>query len=140
MSSMALKAYQSVNTGARCADADRRELIVMMYDGAIDAIRLARVHLAKREYRLASAAASRASTIVLGLRDTLDHTKGGDLAQHLYDFYSFLLRKLVTAAGPSGAPVLTECEELLAQVREAWAAISPATVGAVNQRMFVVCS
>ena len=140
MSAMAMKAYQSVNTGARCVDADRRELVVMMYDGAIDAIRLARVHLAKREYRQASAAASRASTIVLGLRDTLDHQKGGDLAQHLYDFYSFLLRKLMGAAGPSGAPLLTECEELLSQVREAWAAISPATVGAVSQRMFVIRS
>ncbi|MGA0085589.1 MAG: flagellar export chaperone FliS [Gammaproteobacteria bacterium] len=140
MSAMALKAYQSVNTGARCADADRRELVVMMYDGAIDAVRLARVHLAKREYRAASAAASRASSIILGLRDTLDHGKGGDLAQHLFDFYSFLLRKLIAAAGPAGAPILTECEELLAQVREAWAAISPATVGAVNQRMFVIRS
>jgi flagellar protein FliS len=122
---MALKAYQSVNTGARCADADRRELIIMMYDGAIDAVRLARVHLAKREFRAASAAASRASSIILGLRDTLDHSKGGDLAQHLSDFYSFLLRKLLTAAGPSGAPVLSECEELLAQVREAWRRSAP---------------
>jgi hypothetical protein len=35
---------------------------------------------------------------------------------------------------------LAECEDLLGQVREAWVAIEPKTVGEVNRRMFVVHS
>jgi len=64
--------------------------------------------------------------------------KGGSVAAHLDDFYQFLIRKLVRASGAAEVADLAECEDLLGQVREAWASINPATVGQVNQRMFVV--
>jgi hypothetical protein len=35
---------------------------------------------------------------------------------------------------------LADCQDLLSQVREAWAAITPQTVGEVNRRLFVVHS
>jgi len=140
MSVHALKAYQSVDTGSRCATADKRDLIVMMYDAAIDAIRLASEHVARREDRAASAAVSRAVTVVSGLRDTLDRTKGGAVAAHLDDFYCFVIRRLMSAPVDSKQNILAECQDLLMQVREAWTVISPTTVGTVSRRMFLVRS
>jgi flagellar protein FliS len=138
MSALALKAYRSAHVDVRCSDADKRDLVIMMYDGAIEAIRLARAHAERTERKAVSAAVTRALSILSGLRDTLDLQKGGSVAAHLDDFYQFLIRKLVRAGGAAEVTDLAECEDLLGQVREAWASINPATVGQVNQRMFVV--
>jgi len=140
MSALALKAYRSAAVDVRCTDADKRDLVIMMYDGAIEAIRLARAHAERTERRAVSSSVSRALAILNGLRETLDVQKGGSVASHLDDFYQFLIRKLVRTAGGASADDLAECQELLGQVREAWAAIAPQTVGEVNRRMFVVHS
>ena len=140
MSSLALKAYRTAEVDARCADSDKRELVVMMYDGAIDAIKLAVAHAEREERKAVNTAVSRAMTIIAGLRETLDLERGGSVAQHLNDFYQFLTRKLMRSGASASAQDLADCQDLLSQVREAWAAISPAAAGQVNHRMFVVRS
>jgi len=140
MSSLALKAYRTAEVDARCADSDKRELVVMMYDGAIDAIKLAVAHAEREERKAVNTAVSRAMTIIAGLRETLDLERGGSVAQHLNDFYQFLTRKLMRSGASASVQGLADCQDLLSQVREAWAAISPAAAGQVNHRMFVVRS
>ena len=72
MSSYALKAYRNAEVDARCEDSDKRQLVIMMYDGAIDAIKLAVVHAERAEHKAVNTAVSRAMTIIAGLRETLD--------------------------------------------------------------------
>jgi flagellar protein FliS len=140
MSAYALKAYRTAEVDARCEDSDKRQLVIMMYDGAIDAIGLAKAHAERGEHKAVSAAASRAMTIIAGLRETLDLAKGGSVATHLNDFYQFLNRKLMRSSASASIADLGDCQDLLAQVREAWAAISPVTAGQVNRNMFVIHS
>ena len=140
MSAIALKAYRNTAIDARCETSNKRDLVIMMYDAAIDAIKLARQHALRQEKRSVSASTSRALSILAALRETLDRHQGGSVAQHLDDFYQFLMRRLVRAGGLNSTDDLAECEDLLGQVREAWAAITPQTVGEVNRRMFVVYS
>ena len=140
MSALALKAYRSAAVDVRCTDADKRDLVIMMYDGAIEAIRLARAHAERTERRAVSSAVSRALAILNGLRETLDVQKGGSVALHLDDFYQFLIRRLVRAGATGSTDDLADCQDLLSQVREAWAVINPAVAGEVNRRMFVVYS
>ena len=140
MSAIALKAYRNTAIDARCETSNKRDLVIMMYDAAIDAIKLARQHALRQEKRSVSASTSRALSILAALRETLDRHQGGSVAEHLDDFYQFLMRRLVRAGGLNSTDDLAECEDLLDQVREAWAAITPQTVGEVNRRMFVVYS
>ena len=140
MSSLALKAYRTTQTDIRCLDSDKRELVVMMYDGAIEAIRLARTYSERGENKAVGVAISRAVSILGGLRDTLDMEKGASVASHLNEFYRFLMRRLMRARGPEAVSELTDCEDLLSQVREAWIAISPRSMGEVNRRMFALQS
>jgi len=140
MSAMALKAYRNTALDSRCEASSKRDLVIMMYDGAIDAIKLARQHALRQEKRAASSSTSRALSILAALRETLDRGQGGSVAAHLDDFYQFLMRRLVRSGGAGSTDDLAECEDLLGQVREAWAAIQPQTVGEVNRRMFVVHS
>ena len=140
MSALALKAYRNTALDSRCEASSKRDLVIMMYDGAIDAIKLAREHALRQEKRAASSSTSRALSILAALRETLDRGQGGSVAAHLDDFYQFLMRRLVRSGGAGSTDDLAECEDLLGQVREAWAAIQPQTVGEVNRRMFVVHS
>ena len=140
MSAIALKAYRNTAIDARCETSNKRDLVIMMCDAAIDAIKLARQHALRQEKRSVSASTSRALSILAALRETLDRHQGGSVAEHLDDFYQFLMRRLVRAGSTSATGELADCEDLLGQVREAWAAITPQTVGEVNRRMFVVYS
>ena len=140
MSALALKAYRNTALDSRCEASSKRDLVIMMYDGAIDAIKLARQHALRQEKRAASSSTSRALSILAALRETLDRGQGGSVTAHLDDFYQFLMRRLVRSGGAGSTDDLAECEDLLGQVREAWAAIQPQTVGEVNRRMFVVHS
>lgn len=140
MMAAARRAYTTADLNFRSEGSGKRDHILMMYDAAIDAIRLAREHAIREEKRAASASTSRALTILSGLRETLDLGNGGSVAAHLNDFYQFLMRRLVRAGGGSSTDDLAECEDLLSQVREAWAAISPQTTGEVKRRMFALNS
>jgi flagellar protein FliS len=140
MTAYALKAYRATELHSRCEESSKRDLVLMMYDAAIDAIRLAGEHARRQEKRAASASTSRALSILSALRETLDRNQGGTVATHLDDFYQFLMRRLVRTGGDKATDHFAECQDLLGQVREAWAAINPQTVGEVNRRMFVVHS
>ena len=140
MTAYALKAYRATDLHSRCEESSKRDLVIMMYDAAIDAIRLAGEYSRRQEKRAASASTSRALSILSALRETLDRNQGGTVAGHLDDFYQFLMRRLVRTSGGASTEDLDECQDLLGQVREAWAAINPQTVGEVNRRMFVVHS
>ncbi|NDA44195.1 MAG: flagellar protein FliS [Gammaproteobacteria bacterium] len=99
MSAIALKAYRNTAIDARCETSNKRDLVIMMYDAAIDAIKLARQHALRQEKRSVSASTSRALSILAALRETLDRHQGGSVAEHLDDFYQFLMRRLVRAGG-----------------------------------------
>jgi flagellar protein FliS len=130
MSVHALNAYRSTDLNSRCETSSKRDLVIMLYDAAIDAMGVAQQHAARGEKRAVNAATTRALTILSGLRETLDLKNGGAVAAHLDDFY----------VGAPNAADLADCQDLLSQVREAWAAITPQTVGEVNRRLFVVHS
>jgi len=140
MSVHALNAYRSTDLNSRCETSSKRDLVIMLYDAAIDAMGVAQQHAARGEMRAVNAATTRALTILSGLRDTLDLKNGGAVAAHLDDFYQFLMRRLVQTVGAPNAADLADCQDLLSQVREAWAAITPQTLGEVNLRLFVVHS
>jgi len=59
MSAMALKAYRNTALDSRCETSSKRDLVIMMYDAAIDAIKLARQHALRQEKRAVSASTSR---------------------------------------------------------------------------------
>ena len=140
MSAYALKAYRSTQLDARFETSDKRDLVVMMYDGAIDAIRQAGQHASRQEARSVSSSVSRALTILAGLRETLDMDQGGSVATHLNDFYQYLMRRMVRAGARAAIEELADCADLLSQVREAWMVINPNTAAEASRRMFLIHS
>jgi flagellar protein FliS len=63
---------------------------------------------------------NRALRILLGLRSSLDHVRGGDIARHLGELYDYVSRRLLVVNLNDDLEALREVRDLMNEVREAW--------------------
>jgi flagellar protein FliS len=103
--------------------ATRGQLVVMLYDGARRFLRQAAVAMRAREVERGHRALRHAELIIGHLDATLDFDQGL-LADRLHAIYMFSLSQLATARFDQDADKLEEVSGLLAELREAWAAIA----------------
>ena len=107
--------------------ADPIELIHLLYQAAIEAVRDARHQLAQGEIGGRSKAINHACQIVMELRSSLDLERGGEIARRLGPLYDYLLGRLLEANLQQSDAILVEILALLATLSEAWEAVrSPA--------------
>jgi flagellar protein FliS len=111
----------------RVSSATPLELVTMLYDGAIDAVRAARGHLASREIHPRSRAVAKAVSILVELSRSLNHEVGGDLSKRLAGLYDFMQRSLLDANFRQTDDGLATTERLLVSLREAWAEVGGRT-------------
>jgi flagellar protein FliS len=98
--------------------ASREQILIMLYDGAIRFVALARQtenHNDRRE------PISRAMAIIIELSDTLDHEIGGEMAANLDALYHFMIHSLTQANLKKEVEPLEVVENLLRDLRETWA-------------------
>ncbi|HCS26632.1 MAG TPA: flagellar export chaperone FliS [Spongiibacteraceae bacterium] len=119
----AMRAYNSVNTQSRVAEATPHRLISLLLDGALEKIALAKGHILRNEITPKVTAISRAISIIDGLRLSLDHTIKNELIGNLDELYSYMARRLLQANLKSDGEALDEVSYLLKEIREAWNAI-----------------
>jgi flagellar secretion chaperone FliS len=106
--------YRTVQT----VTADPATITTMLYDGAIKAVRKARIHLEATDRVRFAAEIERASLIVGELRAALDLDLG-EIPAKLASLYSYCLRLLAEAALGDGTK-LDEVEKHLTRVAAAW--------------------
>jgi flagellar protein FliS len=124
-----LAAYQSTAVHGGVAGADPHRLVLMLMDGALERIAIARGCIernGKGDVARKAAALSQCVSIVGELRGSLDLAAGGELATNLHNLYDYMVRRLLLANANNDAKLLAEVASLLDNVRSAWAAIGPA--------------
>ena len=122
----AAKAYSQIGVETGVAAASPHSLILMLYDGAQQAIAEARGHMAAGRIPERGTAMTRAIAIIdEGLKGCLD-AGGGELASQLSQLYDYMCRRLLLASLKNDASGLDEVTRLLGELRGAWAKISPA--------------
>lgn len=131
-------AYAKVGLETGVVASSPHKLIVMLFDGALMAIRNAGVHMKAREIEKKGNAISKAIMIVEnGLRASLDKEAGGNIALQLDALYDYIGRRLLTANLTNDQAILDEVHALLADLKGAWEAIgdqqSPAAAAAPRQ-------
>lgn len=136
---LAARAYSQVGLETGVSGADPHRLILMLYDGALLALRQAQGHLRARNVAAKGQSVSKAIQIIEeGLRLSLDRRVGGAIAAQLDDLYEYMCRRLLLASAANDPAGFEEVSRLLASLREAWAAIAergrPAGAAAVAQR------
>lgn len=124
-------AYAKVGVETSVITADPHQLILMLFDGAILAVSTAAAAMDNKEIAVKGEYISKAIEIILnGLRASLDHEAGGELAGRLSALYGYMSERLVYANLNNSRAALEEVSSLLSTLREAWAAISPNTAAA----------
>ena len=118
--------YSTVSLDAAVETADPHRLILMLFDGAIAAVSVAKLHMNAGEIAQKGMAISKAIDLISnGLLASLDMEAGGELAERLAALYEYMTQRLLFANLKNSAAALDEISELLASLREAWAAIAP---------------
>jgi len=117
----AAHAYANVGLETGVVAANPHQLILMLFDGAELAVRMAIKHMNEGDLAKKSAAISKASTIILdGLRAALDPQQGGDIAQQLDALYEYMNKRLMLAHINNQTAPLEEVLGLLRELHGAW--------------------
>jgi flagellar secretion chaperone FliS len=124
-----LAAYSSVATHGGIADGDPHRLILMLMDGALERLAMARGCLQRGDIGQKAALIQRVVAIIDELRASLDLQRGGSLAVNLRELYDYMERQLVRANAENRLGGLEEVTALLAEIRSAWAAVPLAVRG-----------
>lgn len=121
----AVHAYAETRVnGARSSELPGHALVEMLFEGAQEAIALARGLLKAGDLAGKGSAISRAQAIVgEGLRGSLDLGRGGQIARELDALYSYIETRLTLANLHNDDAALEECSRLLRPVQEAWTQI-----------------
>ena len=120
-------AYAKVGLETGVVAASPHQLIVMLYEGAELAVRMAIKHMNEGNLAKKSAAISKASSIILeGLREALDTRQGGGIAQQLDALYDYMNKRLMLAHLKNETAPLEEVLGLLRELHGAWQQIGTA--------------
>jgi flagellar protein FliS len=115
--------WQSVQDSyieSRILTASPIELVAMMYDAAIAAVRDARRKLAEKDIAGRSRAITKACEILIELTQGLDHARGGDISQRLAQLYDYIQHRLIEANIQQSDAPLAEALGLLSTLAEGW--------------------
>jgi flagellar protein FliS len=125
-------AYAETNAVSGTLEASPHSLILMLIDGALEAIGQAQAHLVSNNISAKNMAASKALRIIEeGLRASLDHRNGGAIAQQLDGLYDYMARRMLMSNLKNDPSGYIEVGGLLRVVRSGWEAIA-AEVGSTG--------
>jgi flagellar protein FliS len=123
----AANAYANVGLETGVVAASPHQLIIMLYEGAELAVRMAVRHMNEGNPEKKSAAITKASSIILdGLRASLDPQRGGEIAQQLGALYDYMNQRLMLGHLRNETAPLEEVLGLLQELHGAWQQIAPA--------------
>lgn len=120
----ALKQYQTVNTQAQAIEASPHRLIQMLMEGGLARIAQARGAMEREQTALKGELIGKSIAIICGLRESLDHQQGGEVAGNLDNLYEYMINRLTEANISNEPAILEEVSGLLRNVKAGWDAIA----------------
>ncbi|KND58011.1 Flagellar biosynthesis protein FliS [Candidatus Burkholderia verschuerenii] len=119
-------AYARVGVQTDVMGASPHRLIVMLYQGARQAIAQARMFMQQNNIGGRGMAISKVIGIIeSGLQESLNKEAGGEIAKRLDALYAYMSRRLLEANLNQDEAMLVEVDNLLATLEEAWVGIGP---------------
>lgn len=115
-----MNAIQKNYLAREVESASPEKLVLMLYDGALSAIKKAEVEIAANRVPEAHHQLMKAQDIVLHLANSLNMQEGGVIAQNLYLLYDFVYDALVRANLTKDPEPLQRVKEILSTIRDGW--------------------
>ncbi len=121
---LALKEYNKINLQTGIENASPHRLIQMLIDGALARLAQAKGHMKANSIAQKGEDISMAISIIGGLRDSLDHKKGGAIADNLDSLYEYMTYRLMESNLKNDISLIDEVHDLLMEIKTAWDAIA----------------
>ena len=113
--------YQRVGIETGVESANPHKLILMLFEGASEALIRAKLHIKHNEIAQKGEVLSKAIMIIYhGLKASLDMHAGGELAQHLLALYDYMTNRLLIANLKNDIEIIDEVNRLLGELYGAW--------------------
>jgi flagellar protein FliS len=117
-------AYAGVAIETSIAAARPIDLVVMLYDGALQGITKALGHMHERKFEAKGKAITHVIRIIdEGLLGALDPS-GGEITKQLHELYNYMTRRLLLGSLNNDPAMLHEVRGLLQDLKSAWDEIS----------------
>ena len=116
---MAVNPYETYKQ-QEILSASRGELLLMLYDGCIKQLKLARIFIEERSVENAHISLVKAQAIIDKLTADLDHSY--EVADQLMELYQFFSQELVAANVKKDAARITPVLEMMIDLRNTWQA------------------
>lgn len=100
--------------------ADRLQLVVMLYDGAITFLKQAKEKMAAQDAAGKGLYFGKALDIIAELNASLNFPEGKDVAANLFHLYNFMTAHLTRANLNWDAAAVDDVIKMLGQLRDAW--------------------
>ncbi len=100
--------------------ANRGQLLIMLYEAAIQNIKKSILALEKRDLASKGSAIGKAHDIINELLNTLNFEVGGNIAQDLERLYNFMTEQLIKANLENSKEPLLGVQKLLETLLSAW--------------------
>lgn len=121
-----IQAYAQVGVESAVLSASPHQLVVLLFDGALSAMKKAAILIEQGDIPGKGQAINKAINIISnGLQSGLNHEVGGDLVANLDSLYDYMIRRLLQANLNNDLNAINEVVELLNNIAEAWKEIGP---------------
>jgi len=114
------------------AGMNQKDLIVMLYTGAIKFLDQAREELDNNKTDAFADRVERVHRIVYHLYTTLDFDSGGEIAEKLGSLYSFLISQLYVLNSTRNESIITDVKDILINLKEGWQNLGTGTPEATD--------
>lgn len=119
-----LQAYQKIHRDSTLATADPHTIILMLFDGVLKSISIAKGAIERKELELKSTEITKAINIIRSFQYSLDKESEPMISKNFDELYIYCIDRLMDASTSLEQVALDEVVELLKPLRDAWRDIS----------------
>ena len=116
----ALSQYGKIKDDTQTTYASPHQLVLMLFDGALEAMSVTIAAIKTNNYELRSKQNTRSITIINGMRECLDMETGGELADNLYSLYQYMAQELFRANFKNDFETIQNMQSMLKDIRGSW--------------------
>jgi flagellar protein FliS len=116
----ALAKYGQIKNDTQTTYASPHQLMLMLFDGAIEAMSFTIGAIQNENFELRSKQNTRSITIINGMRECLDMETGGELADNLYSLYQYMTKELFRASFKNDVDTIQNIQTMLKDIRGSW--------------------
>lgn len=116
----AVHQYKAIELQTRIESASPHQLIDLLLQGARSHIATAQGHIQRNQISEKGEHISKSISIIEGLRTSLNHEQGGDIAVNLDQLYEYIQQILLKANIDSDSELLAQANLLLSEIHQAW--------------------